>query len=51
MNTYQKLLGLRILYDSFKNEEAEFALINMLKVYFLPFRQKLESTPHPKSVT
>lgn len=32
MNMHQKLLGLRILYDNFKNEEAEFALINMLKV-------------------
>jgi hypothetical protein len=35
MKEYQKLLGLRILYDNFKNEEAEFALINMLKVSLL----------------
>lgn len=33
MNIYQKLLGLRILYDTFRNEEAEFALINMFKVH------------------
>lgn len=32
MNMHQKLLGLRLLYDNFKNQEAEFALIAMLKV-------------------
>jgi len=35
MNMHQKLLGLRLLYDNFKNQEAEFALIAMLKVHFL----------------
>lgn len=31
MKMHQKLLGLRILYDSFRNQEAEYALIGMLK--------------------
>lgn len=32
LKMHQKLLGLRILYDNFKNQEAEYALIGMLKV-------------------
>jgi hypothetical protein len=32
MKVYQKLMGLRILYDNFKNQEAEYALIALLKV-------------------
>ena len=40
MNMHQKLLGLRLLYDNFKNQEAEFALIAMLKVHFLWFRMR-----------
>lgn len=41
MKMHQKLLGLRILYDNFKNQEAEYALIAMLKVtiYRLRMRQ------------
>lgn len=35
MKMHQKLLGLRILYDNFKNQEAEFALIGMLKVHII----------------
>jgi hypothetical protein len=40
IKVYQKLLGLRILYDTFKNQEAEYALITLLKV--LPFRSRMK---------
>jgi hypothetical protein len=32
MKMHQKLLGIRLLYDNFKNSEAEYSLIGMLKV-------------------
>ena len=51
LNMHQKLLGLRILYDSFRNEEAEFALIAMLKVALRPPRTRPASTPPPRSAT
>jgi hypothetical protein len=40
MKMHQKLLGLRILYDNFKNQEAEYALIGMLKVEGIVCRMK-----------
>lgn len=51
MKMHQKLLGLRILYDNFKNTEAEYALIAMLKVPTPPCRTRLDSTPPPSSPT
>jgi hypothetical protein len=37
---HQKLLGLRLLYDNFKNQEAEYSLIAMLKVCITLLRTK-----------
>lgn len=51
MKMHQKLLGLRILYDNFKNQEAEYALIAMLKVPARTRRTRPASTPHPSSPT
>lgn len=47
MKMHQKLLGLRILYDNFKNQEAEYALIAMLKVAIILSRTKQDSTLPP----
>jgi hypothetical protein len=41
LKMHQKLLGLRILYDNFRNQEAEYALIAMLKVHPFLSRTKL----------
>lgn len=47
MKMHQKLLGLRILYDNFKNQEAEYALIAMLKVTLYRLRMRPDSTLPP----
>ncbi len=31
LKIYQKMLGIRILYDQFKNKQLEMEVINMLK--------------------
>jgi hypothetical protein len=33
---YQRLLGLRMLYDNYKRKDYELSIINMLKVFLLP---------------
>ena len=40
LKIYQKLLGLRILYDNFKNQQAEYALITLFKVTHFSCRVK-----------
>jgi len=38
---YQKLLGLRMLFDNFKKKDIELGIINLLKVFILFYQIEL----------